>query len=134
MNQQLTYELAAVMPMAIETGMFTSLCTIQSAPVINDTTGAATGAFTPVAGLTNLPCTAPPVSSAKIAATEVKALQEVLELEVHHILLNGFYPAIRTYWKSGANCVIDGLTFDIIGTESDAHYKMTRLMVRIASI
>src|SRR3974390_591549 len=136
MNQSLLYELNQVMPDSIETGLFSSLFTAQAPDGAQLAGGAPSGIYGNVAGLVNIPCMAPPPSTARVQATEVKALTEITSSELHHVLLDDWYPALDAGWRGddvsgtgGWRCVIDGTVYDILGVESDSQSQMTRVSV-----
>jgi hypothetical protein len=127
MQQGIT--IADVMPMAIDTGLFVSLCTIQQPSGVLGSSGYPDGAWVIVAGLVDIACMAAPVGLAHVHATEVKGA-EVLGLQPKHVLLDSYYPTIVSKWRA----VIDGVAHDIVGVEHDSQYQMTRMEVRLASI
>lgn len=138
MYQGLAYEIEGVMPQAVDTGLFVSLCSFNQpsgalGPSGAPVTGA--GAWVPVANLQNIPCKRQPVSNLRIQATEVRQLEEILSLQVQHVLLNGYYPDV-TGLGSDDNwqAVIDGVAYTLMGAESDSQSQMTRCEVRLAQI
>jgi hypothetical protein len=133
MYQGLTQELAMVMPNAVATGLFVSLFTALMPDGGLGPSGAPDNNYIPVTTLTNIHCTAPPPSEARIQATEVKGLEEIMSAELKHVLLSGYYPAIETSNSLGWQCLIDGTQYDILGGESDSQKQMTRVEVRLAS-
>jgi hypothetical protein len=142
MYQGLSYEIEQVMPQAIATGLFVSLCTIQNPDGTLDASGAPTGNFVPIPGLVAIPCTAPPTSDARIQATEAKSLDEILSFQLHHVLLNGYYeplfpPVPRTALQAliaPASDPTNTEAFEVMGFESDSQYQMTRIELRLAQI
>jgi len=129
------------MPAAIATGLFVSLFTaMEPVPTIGPT-GAVEFDYTPVSGLTNIPCTAPPPSTIRLQATEVRALEDITASELHHVLLNSFYPQLDAGWR-GENsdgkgawiAQIDGFNYEIAGVESDSQSQMTRVRVKLATL
>lgn len=130
MYQGLSYEIAAVMPQARDTGLFVSLCTIQQPSGVFGPSGAPDGLWVDVTGLVEIPCTAPPISEARLQSTEVKALAEIMSRNILHVLLNGFYAPVSPAWRA----VIDGTAYDILGTEHDSQSQMTRMEVQLAQI
>ena len=134
MNQSLQYEFVAVMPAALATGTFVSLCSIESPDGNLGPSGAPSGNFLPVAGLQNIPCKAQPPSEARIQATEMKALAEIMAQAPMHVLLNAWYPQIENGVAAGWRCIIDGIVLDILGAESDSQGQMTRMQVRVAQV
>lgn len=135
MNQALLAgDIAAVMPAAIDTGLFPSLCTFRSPSGVLTDSGAPDGLYVDIAGLVAIPCTAPPVSTARLQASEIRSMAEILATEPHHVLLAGYYPAARAAWLGGAQAVIDGLAYTVMGVEHDSQKTMTRVSVRTGSI
>lgn len=140
MNQSLSYEFTQVMPTVTQTLGWPSLFTAQAPSGAFSVAGEPDGAFVDVDGLTNIPCTAPPNSNARLQATELKALTEITASEMHHVLLKAWYPSLDAGWRgdgtpAGAwRCVVDGVAYDILGVESDSHSIMTRVSIKLATI
>jgi hypothetical protein len=138
--QGLTYELQAVMPEAIRTGLFDSAtATIQAPDGLIGPSGAPSGTFVNVSGMVNIPCMAAPPSSARIQATEVKGLEEIMSLGIRHCLLDGYFTGILTQWRLlltfyQNGTLIGTITFDILGSEADSQTQMTRIEMRTAGI
>ena len=137
MNQSILYEIDAVMPAAVASGLFVSLCTIQQPDGVLTPAGSPSGTYTNVSGLVNVPCMDSVPSDARIQATEVKELADIMNKGLRHLLLNGYYPQIITpaipdgqipsYWRS----IVDGVTYDILGVEHDSQNQMTRMEMQI---
>ncbi len=135
MNQAFIHNaIANVMPIALSTGLFVSLCTFQAPSGNVNPDGSPDNVFVDVPGLVNIACMAPPLTDANIQATEVKSLQEILSEAMLHILLKGWYPQIENGASEGWQAVIDGTVFDLMGAESDSQGQMTRLKVRLAKV
>jgi hypothetical protein len=141
MNQAFIHNaILGVMPQALATGLFISLCTIQAPNGLANpdgspqTDGNGNPIFVNVAGLVNIPCTAPPITDNSIQATEVKALAEILSEEILHVLLNSWYPQLQGGVTEGWQAVVDGTVYDLMGAESDSQEQMTRLKVRLAKV
>jgi hypothetical protein len=130
-------EVQQVMPLAVGAGTFVSLCTIQKQ------TGAKLGAGQPdptayanVAGLVNIPCMDAVPSTARVQATEVKELTDILSKGLRHVLLNGYYPEstpdgqIPSNWRA----IVDGVIYDILGVEHDSQNQQTRLMLQLVTL
>jgi len=140
MNQSLSYELDAVMPAVRATGLLVSLATF-SAPTgattdnpagALDDEGFPTGDYTPIDGLIDIACTAPPLSTGEgIAAREAKGLEELMTERPLHVLLDDYYPAVVTGWTAGWCVSIDGIDYDVMGAEPDSQRQMTRVYVRL---
>lgn len=110
----------------------TSLCTITVPPHVFDDGGAPdpNAPYTPLAGHENIPCTAPPPSEARVQATEIKDLAEIMSKSFRHVLLGGYFPLIISDYRA----LIDGVEYDILGVEDDSQYRMTRLGVQLATV
>ncbi len=145
MYQGLTQELNAVMPAALETGLFqTTLCTVQLPSGIIGPSGAPDGTFVDLTGVVDIQCMSAPPSSARIQATDVKSLEEVMNLGLRHVLLSGYFPQIVPATAAGARAVmktfddfgtlVDTTNYDILGAEADSQIAMTRLEIKFASI
>jgi len=133
--------IAGVMAQALETGLFVSLFTAQEPVPTVGPTGQVLFSYVNVAGLVNIPCMAPPESPSSITATEVRALTEITSAELHHVLLNGYYPTLDAGWR-GENsdgkgawiALIDGFNYEITGVESDSQSQITRVRVKLATL
>lgn len=143
MDQSLFIDISQVMDAAIGSGLFVSLCTIQQPDGALDAGGAPSGTYVDVPGLVNIPCMSAPSSVGKISAQEQKSITEILATNYRHVLLAGYYGNVAitgtngvTYYGPQPNmrAVIDGTTFDILGSESDSQQTQTRMEVRQASI
>lgn len=135
MNQDVIAQgVAAVMPLALATGLFVSSCTIQQPDGQLIDAGQPSGNFVNVAGLVNIPCMAPPEANVRITASEVKSQEDIQSFSELHILLNGWYPSLEDGVAMGWRAVIDGTVFDIQGAESDSQGQMTRMVVRFSGV
>jgi hypothetical protein len=134
MYQGLALEIAAVMPQALATGLFVSLATFQAPDGLSGPSGAPSNTFADVADLVDIPCMNAPVSEIRIQALELKALQEIDSVSLRHVLLNAWYPQIEDGAANGWRCIVDGVTYDLMGAESDSQGTQTRLELRLASI
>lgn len=145
MYQGISRELAQVMPEAIATGLFsTTLCTVQTPSGIIGNSGAPDGTFVDLTGVTDIQCMSAPPSIARIQATDLKSLQEIMNIGLRHVLLAGYYPQIVAAVAAGARAVmttfdsagslIETTTYDILGAEADSQVQMTRMEIKLASI
>ncbi len=143
--QGIIQELAAVMPAARETGLFTTtLCTVQLPSGNVGPSGAPDGTFVNLTGVVDVMCMSAPPSTARIQATDVKSLQEIMNIGLRHVLLDGFYPQIKAAVPAGARAVlatsddlgnlVDTTIYDILGSEADSQIAMTRMELKFASI
>jgi hypothetical protein len=135
MNQGLAYEIAAVMPAATTTGLFVSSCTIMIPDGVFDAGGSPSGAYAAVAGLSMIPCMDAVPSMARIQATEVKALAEIMSKGLRHVLLNGSYPQILGLKQAGSvRCLVDGVYYELYGAEDDSQGTQTRLDMELVTV
>ena len=140
MNQDaIALALAGVMPAARATGLFVSLATFQNTSGVLDDSGFPNRVYVDVAGLTNIPCTAPPSPTLGgiVQAQEIKSAGEILSFNWSHVLLDGFYPDAEIVWRNGGQVVIDDEVFphsDLLGVESDSQSRMTRIQIRVATV
>ncbi len=135
MNQALIQRaLARVMPAARATGLFSSLCTIQQPSGVFTQSGQPDGVYVAVSGLVNIPCTNPPTSNIRITANEKRTIAEIKSDNSNHVLLDDYFPQIDALQRNGAQAVVDGITYTILGVESDSQEKMTRLNVEKCTI
>jgi hypothetical protein len=136
MNQGLAYEVASVMPVAVATGLFISLCTLSAPDGNFGPSGAPSNTYAPVSGLVNIPCMDSVPSIARVQATEVKELEDIMSKGYRHILLDGYYPEaspdgqIPTNWLA----TIDGVVYDLLGVEHDSQNTQTRLELELVTL
>lgn len=128
-----------VMPIALDSGLFVSLCDIQEPSGTFDEGGApAVGVdgkplYLPVAGLQGIVCMSAPDSMGGFSGGETKTETEILGVQMRHVLLGAWYPQI-TAENDNWQAIIDGVVWDIISAESDSQDTQTRLELRIAQI
>lgn len=132
--QGLGRDIAAVMPLAVATGLFVSVCSAYAPTGALTASGAPTGTYAPVSGLQNIPCMSAPTSDSRITATETKAESEVISANSNHVLLAGYYPTFPTGTDEAWQVHIDGVVFDLLGAESDSQSTQTRLNVQVVQI
>lgn len=141
MNQNaIQRAIRGVMPTVRASGLLVSLATFQAPrgattedPAGNmDSAGFPEYEYDDVPGLVDIPCTAPPMSTGdgSVSATESKGLQELMADAPEHVLLDGYYPTVQDGWRRGWRVMIDGIAWDLMGSESDSQYQMTRCFVR----
>lgn len=129
MNQSIQYEVDAVMPAAVGSGLMVSSCNIQQ----RTNTVSATGqpnltTWVNIPGLQNIQCqlSIQRVTMPNQSATMRKA--EELDTETQlHLLLSGHYPQILQQNQA----VVDGTAYEIMAVESDSQKVQTRLAVRV---
>ena len=135
MLQDFSLELDQVMPAAVATGLFSSLCTIQ-APSGNLINGVPDGIYFNVPGLVNIPCVDAPKSINTIASKEHDTLPIVIKESERHILLSDFFPGFpglnwgNVKWRA----VVDGVIYAIVGAEVDSQNQMVRLALNLVNV
>lgn len=134
MYQGLAYDIDAVMPAAVATGLFISRLTFQAPDGNFTTSGAPSGAYANVPGLVNIQCMDAPMSEARIQATETKELDDILSKRLRHVALDGSYPAAYDAADLGWRAIVDGVTYDVLGVEPDSQRTQTRVSLQIASV
>ena len=139
MNQNTftTRGIAAVMPAALATGLFTSLITFQEPDGNTTSTGAPSGVYVPIAGLTGIMCMDAPdsVDRFNIESAENRQQGQIESEEWRHVLLQGYYSLLSpsTNWGNvGWRAVVTGATgeiatYDVNAAEQDSQSQMTRI-------
>jgi hypothetical protein len=115
-----------------------------------DAAGAPIDGYAPVTTLENLLCMSASPSSARIQATEVRALQEITASELHHVWFPGYYRLMDEGWR-GENpdfpgqwtvligddnngVIANGFQYQILGVEFDSQSGQTRVQVKLATV
>lgn len=130
----ITAAVAAVMPAAIATGLFTGLATFQSNDAENYPDGFQSDQFVDVPGLINIPCVDAPESEGSVSANESKAMTDITSTQLRHVLLDARYPTVETGWRNGWRVLLDGVAYDLTGAEPDSQRTQTRIRGRLSSI
>jgi len=129
-----------VMPRAASSGFFDSTCTIQAPDGNSGPGGAPSGTYADVAGLVGVLCMDAPPSVARVQATEVKALAEIMAKQMRHVLLNGYFPQIAAGVATGWRAIVTriagstSIVYDILGAEVDSQSTQTRLDLQLAGV
>lgn len=138
-QSQQPFEVAAVMPAALATGLFISLVTIQQptgeqtadgSPVM--TGGDSGDGWNDITGLINIECMNAPEAEARIRAKTDRSTEYIEAFQFRHLLMNGYYPQVEQFdnWRA----VVDGQAYDPIGVESDSQRTQTRLLLQLAGV
>lgn len=139
MYQGQGYEIDAVMPAALDTGLFVSLVTIQqpTGEQTADGSPAMTGGdsgdgWDNVAGLIDLVAMNAPEAEARIRAKTDRAIEYIEGFQFRHLLLGGYYPQIEQFdnWRA----IVDGVAWDAVGVESDSQNTQTRILLQLAGV
>ena len=124
----------AVVPLVVNSGLADSLCSIMQPDGVLIDAGQPSGNYLPIDGLQNIPCTAAPMSSVRLQATEVRAMDDIQSFAPLHVWLSGYFPTIKQGVSQGWVAMIDGETLMLLGAESDSQRQMTRLAVRYGAV
>lgn len=131
MTQGLTIDVSGVMAVALASGLFISVCTIQTPSTSIVGAGQRAISWANLAGHVSIACMdAPEGLENKIDSSENKGVRNITDIDRHHVLLDAYYPAIQVRYRA----VIDGTAFDIMAVEHDSQRQMTRLAVRLATL
>ncbi len=135
MYQGLGYELAAVVPTVLATGICKSLCTIQQPDGVLIDAGQPSGNYLDVPGLVNIVVLSAPLSELRLQASEQKALEDIQTFAPRHVWLAGYFPLLAGIGaEDGWQAVVDGTTFDLLGSECDSQTQTTRIAVRTSGM
>jgi hypothetical protein len=140
MLQSLDYDLSQAATEAFESGLLSATCTIQTPTGGVTSSGAPNNTWSPVAGLTAIACQCAVPSANAVQATEAKALMEIMARQIRHVLLDGFYPALKQLKDAGqvqALITLPGdstYTYEVLGAEDDSQGQMTRFECQKVSL
>ena len=135
MNQAgLNYSLANIMPQANIAGMFPSLATLQTLDQTQGPTGNPVGTWSNVAGVIDIPCKDAPASIARIQATEMKDVAEIMAKGLRHVLLNQCFINAPNWAAMAARLVVDGFTYEVLGAENDSNTIQTRVDLQLVQL
>jgi hypothetical protein len=123
-----------VMPQAVASGLFVSLCTAQAPSGTFTPYGQPDGTFVDVSGLVNIPCMDAVLEVGTIEATEVKELQDIMSKAFRHVLLDGWYPQFIPGAAIGWRVLVDGIVYDLLGSEPDSQNSQTRLKLQLVTV
>ena len=137
MYQGITLDVNAVMPAANDTGLLISLCTVQAPDETYGSTGAPSGTYANVVGLVDIPCKNSPISSSSVTSGEIKNPAYIASKAQRKIVLDGYYSLLgdgRNWGEIGWRAIVDGITYDILGAESDSQDTQTQLKVQLVTL
>ncbi len=132
MQQGIATYISGIMPIAVASGLFVSTCSIQRPSGNLTADGTPDGLYVAIAGLQNISCMNAPESNLRITADETKTTEQIDAENSNHVLLSGYYPILEQNTQFQA--VVDGVTYQIMGVESDSQRQMTRLKLMIATV
>lgn len=111
-----------------------SLFTALQPPTGQGPTGNIVGDWTPIAGLVDIACTAPPIRVGRIEANEDRKPDSIMAMESKWVLLSGWYPQIRDGIADGWRCTVDGVELIMLGAESDSQFTQTHIHVEFVGL
>ncbi len=140
MNQSLEYEIDAAMEQILETGLFSSLCTIQAPDGVIGASGAPSGVYANVTGLVGLACLDAPEHLTSASGSEGKTSASVISKTARLVHLDAFYSQLspQTNWGDvGWIAIITGptgtvTTYDITSADADSEQITTVLRLQRA--
>ncbi len=129
-------DIESVMPSVVASGLMVSTCTVQAPNGQFGSSGAPSGTYANVSGLTSIQCMNAPLSWGGIDADEAKTMAEVASRSVRHVLLDQYYSQLDglNWGGIGWRAVVDGITYDILGAERDSQSTQTRLRLQLVSV
>ena len=136
MNQSLTYEFAAVMPLALETGLFTVTASFYDRIGGSNSMGQVNNTRVPVPGLQNITAMfgVARMSNAFLPTEGARMPSNYQESPDFHLLLEGYYPAVLPRYTVEISG--DSNTYEITpGTvQSDSQKVQTRCKLQRYSL
>lgn len=136
MLQTIDYAVSQIMPQAQLAGTFVSLATFQSPDLTQPRgpTGNLSGLYSDVSGLESIPCMDAPPSLARIQATEVKDVAEIMSKGLRTVLLNKCFTDAPNWSGDGYRVTVDGILYDLLGAENDSQATQTRCNLQLVTI
>ena len=135
MNQAaLNYPFSQIMPQGMMGGWFPSLGTLQTMVQDQGPTGNPTGTWQNVAGVVDIPCKDAPPSIARIQATELKDVAEIMAKGLRHVLLNQCFVGAPGWAAMGSRFIVDGITYEVLGAENDSDLVQTRVDLQLVTL
>src|SRR5580700_5179114 len=135
MNQNaLTYPLQRYQSYAYNEGLYPSLGTLQQMVQDQGPTGNPTGNWQNVAGVVNIPCGDAPPSVARVQATEMKDVAEIMAKGLRHVLLNQCFLDAPNWAGQQSRFTVDGITYEVLGAENDSQLTQTRLDLQLVTL
>ena len=134
LNQGFGYELAAVVPTVLATGLCDSFCTIQLPDGALIGAGQPSGIYDNVGGLVDIPVISAPLNEVRIQSQEIRRLEDIQLFSPRHVWLAGYFPIIEPMCSQGARAVINGVAYDLMGAEADSQLRTTRISIRTSAL
>jgi hypothetical protein len=130
----ITYPLQRYQEYAYNQGLFPSLGTLQQMVQDQGPTGNPTGNWQNVAGVVNIPCQDAPPSTARVQATEIKDVADIMAKGLRHILLNQCFVGAVEWAGTGSRFIVDGIAYEVLGAENDSQLSQTRLDLQLVTL
>src|SRR5262245_4160848 len=109
---------------------WSSLCTIQEIKYVENAAGQKVpdGSLSDVPELKNIPCRLGPIREENPTDDERRGVNITGGIQRRNLKLNGYFPEIRptVMWAK-----VDGVTYSIVGVDSDSQMFSSRLRVEI---
>ena len=134
MLQTIYPEVQNFMPQAVSGGTFQSLATLQSQSTTQGPTGNPLNVYTNVPGVVGIPCMDAPPSIARVNATELKDVAEIMSKGMRHVLLNQCFLDAANWSGKGYRVIVDGVTYDLLGAENDSQLTQTRVDLQLVTV
>lgn len=137
--QGLAREIGSVMVIARASGLFVSAASFSQPPVTQGPTGNITGNYTPITGLTAIPCMNAPQSDIRVSSDEVRTVTDIQAGRYRHVLLDDYYPAVIAGWPQGWRVTITDpnsvvTLYTMTGAEADSQSTQTRLKLQVVTL
>jgi hypothetical protein len=136
MNQGLAYEVAAVMPAAVNTDLMSSTVTFYMRPVQGDgepTVDAlgqpdnANADYTAITSLSGIVCQLSVLKPMRPDVTEITKTQiQTEDRPEFELLLSSYYPTVLAQYLAN----VDGTFYQVMAVESDSQQQVTRCALR----
>jgi len=134
MNQSLSVDIQAVMPMAIASGLFVSRCSFSQPPETQGPTGNPEGDYTPIPDMQDIQCMDAPLNVGTPIATENRRIEDILSESFRHVLIPSRHTILAKGAERGYRVTVttSGYTavYDLLGAEVDSQGTQTRLRLQ----
>ena len=132
--QYLQWASTQIVPTAVRSGAFRSLASFSAPVQTQGPTGTLVGTFMPVNGLQNIPCLDAPQSIRVVPSDEKKSVPRIEAGQYRHLMLDGWYPLLNNAAGQGWQVTVDGILYDLIGSDEDSQHTQTRCKCQLVTI
>lgn len=122
------------MPQGLMGGWFPSLATLQTLVQDQGPTGNPTGTWADFDGVVDIPCKDAPPSIARVQATELKVVAEIMAKGLRHVLLSQCFVNATQWAGMGSRLIVDGITYEVLGAENDSDLVQTRVDLQLVQL